>query len=185
MLARSSVVAGKEHKLTFYPDFISKSVTEADFKFLKSIGIKACLIDLDGTVVSRGTFEVDDKIRKALKNAGIAVHIATNRPKSRSLKTLKEDLYADSVVHPVGIMGKPTKRYYKNAITSLGLKPDEVVMIGDRYIQDIFGANRAGLYTLLVHKLGKNKGKADEFISEMERRFTMSISLRYTDIKVK
>ncbi len=185
MLARSSVVAGKEHKLSFFPDFISKSVTDADFKFLKSIGIKACLIDLDGTVVSRGDYEVDKKIRKALQNSGIAVHIATNRPKSRSLKTLKEDLYAASVVHPQGFMGKPTKRYYKNAIKSLGLKPHEVIMIGDRYIQDIFGANRAGLYTLLVHKLGISKGKADAYFSEAERKFTATISPHYTEIKLK
>lgn len=185
MLVRRSVVAGKEHKLTFYPDFISKSVTEADFRFLKTIGIKACLIDLDGTVVSRGEYEVDEKIRKALKLTGMKVYIATNRTKNRSLKNLQKDLSAKGVIHPKGVLGKPTKTYYRNAIKKLGFRPNEVVMIGDRYIQDILGANRAGLYTLLVHKLGKSKGRVDELISEAERKFTMAISPDYTAVKVK
>lgn len=185
MLVRPSVLAGKSHKLSFYPDFISPSIPKINFERLKSFGIKACLIDLDGTVVSRGTFEVDAGIRKALKNADIPIHIATNRPKSRSLRTLKEDLHAEGVIHPRGLLGKPTKTYYKNAVETLKLKPNQVVMIGDRYLQDVFGANRAGLYTLVVYKLGDSKGRADALLSKWERKFTTSIAPRYTDASIK
>lgn len=185
MLARESVIAGKRHGLSFYPDFISTSITDVDFNYLKKLGIKACLIDLDGTVVSRGEFKVDKKISRALKESGVPVHIATNRKKSRSLKTLKEDLHAVSVIHPKGIFGKPFKRYYEDSCEGLGLQPEQIVMIGDRFIQDIFGANRAGLYTLRVHKLGADKGKLDEYLSKIEQKFTLAIAPHYVELNVK
>lgn len=167
------------------PDFISTSVADVDFKYLKSIGITACFIDLDGTVVSRGTFEVDQKIQDVLKNSGLAIHIATNRPKSRSLKSLKEQLHATSVIHPKGVYGKPTKKYYLAALKELGLKKSEVVMIGDRFIQDIYGANRAGIYSLAVFKLGAHKGRVDKTISGAERRLTDKLFASYNDSSVK
>lgn len=182
MVIRSQTAGSKEPGFTFFPDFICKSITDVDFGYLKKQGIKACFIDLDGTVVSRGTFEVDPRIGEVLSNSKLDIHIATNRPKSKSLKRLKEDLYAVSVVHPRGLFGKPTKRYYKNALKELHLKPQEVVMLGDRYVQDILGANRAGIYSLVVYKLGDNKGKFDKSFSNLEKVFTNFIVRKYRTI---
>lgn len=185
MRIRRSTLVVKKARASIYPDFISQSIKTVDFKYLRKAGITNCFIDLDGTVVSRGTFEVDPGIKQALKNSGLKIHIATNRPKSRSLKTLKEDLNASSVIHPVGLYGKPSRRYYVHALKLLNLKSREVVMIGDRYIQDILGANRAGIYSLLVYKLGPSKGKADELLSGYEKKITEYILPKYTDSSVK
>lgn len=163
------------------PDFIAESISKVDFEYLKKLGIKACLIDLDGTVVSAGKFKVDRKVRKFLKSVQMPLHIATNRPKSRSLKNLKEDLNAVSVIHPRGLAGKPSKLYYKNASKSLKLQPSQLAMIGDRFIQDILGANRAGLYSVLVHKFGDYRSNADKYISETEKILLKIISSGYRD----
>ncbi len=179
MRERANLGDGKIRGFDFVPDFISESVAAVDFAYLKKIGIRACLIDLDGTVVSRSTFAVDKKIGDSLQASGIKIYIATNRPKSRSLKTLKEDLHAHGVIHPHGFFGKPSKRYYLSALKELNLEPYEVVMIGDRYIQDMLGANRAGIYSLLVYKLGPNHGSIDRFISEKEKKFTNSLLPKY------
>lgn len=183
MLMNPRLLSSKKQGFVFQPDIIAKSITDIDFKYLKKRGITSCFIDLDGTVVSRGTFEVDKRIGKVLSNSGLNIHVATNRPKGRSLQNLKEDLYAVSVIHPHGLFGKPSKRYYTNALKELKLKPSEVVMIGDRFIQDMLGANRAGICSLLVYKLGATKGRMDQSISWLEKSFTKFISTRYKEVK--
>lgn len=182
MFIRSNLPAIKRPITSFRPDFIAASVDEIDFKFLRAKGIKACFIDLDGTTVSRGTFDVDQKVIDRLKDSQLPVFIATNRPKSRELKNLAVDLSALGVVHPVGVYAKPTKRYYKRALAAHDLKPHQVVMIGDRYFQDVFGSNRAGLYSLVVYKVGKIGSRSDYVVSKIEARLTRIFTGKYTEV---
>ena len=168
-------------RTSFYPDYISTSVAAIDFEFLKQRGITTALIDLDGTVVPRGTYEVSENIRRALRTSGLNIYIATNRPKSRNLSSLKQDLAASGVVHPIGIHGKPSTKYFKAALREHSLEAREVVMIGDRYLQDIFGANRAGLQTLLVNKIGRPDKLLDRLFSDGEQYFTRKLSKTYTE----
>jgi HAD superfamily phosphatase (TIGR01668 family) len=183
MLVRPKSASSHSRKTSLFPDFICETVAGIDFDYLKSNGINACFVDLDGTVVKRGEYDVAKGAAKAFQDSGLKVYIATNRPKSRSLKNLKEDLHADGVIHPAGLFGKPTKKYFKNGLKTHWLKPSETVMIGDRYIQDILGANRAGMYSLVVYKLGGSKGRIDTFISSMEKRLTLSLSGKYRRAK--
>lgn len=163
----------------FHPDFIVDHVSDIDFGRLQARGIKAVLIDLDGTVVSRGTFEVDAKITEHLRNQTVKIYIATNRPKSRDLKNLRESLHASGVIHPIGIHAKPFPKYYAQAAIDHGLNPSEVAMIGDRYIQDILGANRAKLTTVLVRKLGRSHGIFDQQLSNLEKYYTNHLAAKY------
>lgn len=179
MLCLHSAKYRKKPNSKFKPDFIAKSVQDIDFELLRKYGIKSCLIDLDDTVVERANYNVDPSIVNALKQSGLDIYIATNRPKSRDLKELKKDLGATGVIHPHGLMGKPTKRYFLNGMRDKSLDIASTVMVGDRIIQDIFGANRAGIYSLLVYKLGKPAGKIDSLISSLERRWTTHIAKQY------
>lgn len=176
MLARPVQNSGRKF---FKPDYIADSVGDIDFPLLQKRGVKAVLIDLDGTVVSRGTFDVEKKLTDYLKKQTVKIYIATNRPKSRDLKNLKESLHASGVVHPTGIFMKPLPKYFRQAVTDHQLKVSEVAMIGDRYIQDILGANRAGLTTVLVRKLGKSKGFIDSQISNLEKSYTNKLASQY------
>jgi len=180
MLANPSGTSG--HK-RFKPDYIADSVCDIDFALLEARGIKTVLIDLDGTVVSRGTFEVDKKITDCLKKQKVDIYIATNRPKSRDLKDLRQSLYATGVVHPSGVFMKPLPKYFKRAAAEHQLQTSEVAMIGDRYLQDIYGANRAGLTTILVRKLGDSKGYLDTKLSNFEKRRTEKLAAAYVSAK--
>lgn len=179
MIQKRRLAAIKKSRFSVYPDFIADTVSKIDFQRLQSLGIKAVFIDLDGTVVARSTFKVSPLIREALADSGMKIYIATNRPKSRGLKNLIKDLGAEGAVHPHFIFGKPTRRYFSNGMRDKDLKPHEAIMIGDRYVQDILGANRAGMHSLLVYKLDKPVGKADEIISGIEKKFTLSITKLY------
>lgn len=181
MLVRNDLT-DKKSSFTFTPDFMADSVTDIDFEHLRERGITTCFIDLDGTVVDRGSFEVDPELGRALKNSKMAIKIATNRPRSRSLKRLKEDLSASGVIHPHGIWGKPSKRYIRTALKEIGCDKSEVIMIGDRFIQDILGANRSGIYSLAVYKLGRSIGPIDKFISNTEKRFFAKTKSSYKKV---
>ena len=166
----------------FHPDYIANTVYNIDFNYLQERGIKAVLIDLDGTVVSRESFDVDKRITNYLKKQSVEIYIATNRPKSRDLKDLKKLLNARGVIHPVGVFMKPFPRYFKHAASTHQFKASEVAMIGDRYLQDIFGANLAGFTTILVHKLGISKGFIDMHISSIAKKRTDKLAARYISL---
>lgn len=179
MLERSNLPKFKQANWRFQPDFIAESVGDIDFTYLASRGVKACFIDLDGTVVAKATYDVDPAVSSALQAAKIPIYIATNRPKSRELKNLKADLAATGIIHPRGLHPKPSKSYYRTALAEHNFKPHEVIMIGDRYLQDIWGGNRAGLLTLVVHKTGSSIGRFDRSLSKLEALATARLSGRY------
>lgn len=52
------------------------------------------------------------------------------------------------------IIGKPSETFFHLAVESMGLRPDEVLMIGDDIESDIQGAQHAGIRAALV-KTGK------------------------------
>jgi ribonucleotide monophosphatase NagD (HAD superfamily) len=48
------------------------------------------------------------------------------------------------------VMGKPSAEFFSLALEDLGLKPEEVAMVGDDVEVDIEGAQKMGLNTALV-----------------------------------
>ena len=60
---------------------------------------------------------------------------------------------------------KPQPAYFHFVLDSLGLQPDEVVMIGDTYYADISGAKRCGLWTVWLTHSATEAPDADAVIS--------------------
>ncbi len=164
------------------PDYLATTVADIDFAHLQTQGIKAIFIDLDGTVVERRTYVVSDSIKEALRSQPLDVYIATNRPKGRDLKTLKEDVCAIGVVHPSGLLAKPFAKFFHRALRAHGLRPEEVIMIGDRYLQDVIGANGAGLRTILVRRLGSPINRSDSVISAIEDSRSERLTRHYIPV---
>jgi len=48
------------------------------------------------------------------------------------------------------VMGKPAPHYFQAALSTLGVAPEQTLMIGDDIRGDIEGAQRLGIKTLLV-----------------------------------
>ena len=46
--------------------------------------------------------------------------------------------------------GKPGIKNYNRAVEEMGLCKDEVLFVGDQLFTDVYGANRAGIYGILV-----------------------------------
>jgi HAD superfamily phosphatase (TIGR01668 family) len=135
------------------PNYVASSVLEINFKELKKSGVKCVAFDIDGTLTKNGSNEIDKDLAEELNNlldkAGIKKrYIASNS--KRSLKKIATSLGSIEIHQPKNTKGKPSREYFEHLIKKSGCKPNEVAMIGDRILQDVWGANKSGLTTVLV-----------------------------------
>lgn len=152
----------------FLPNEHVKSVLEVSPSKLKELGIKGVITDLDNTLVEwdrpSATPELVEWFRD-IKEHGITVTIVSNNNEKR----VKD--FAD----PLGIpfifeARKPLLRAFKRAVNQMGLKKDEVVVIGDQLLTDVLGGNRSGLHTILVVPVAQTDGFFTKFNRFVERR---------------
>ena len=109
-----------------------------------------------------------------LKRRGYKLAVVTNWSTVRGNEALDAfDLrrYFDSIVVSEDVGGeKSTTLPFKVALERLGLKPEEVVMVGDRDDEDIFGAKLLGMKAVKIHGSHRVFGetrKADHEISDL------------------
>ena len=157
------------------------SAGTAGISYLKQIGSPSCHLYLNDTLIKEYSMFNKKNIKKKYVIIGDRannwnyVHlndifnllmsgcelIALHKGKYfKKKKNLKIDI--GSIVSAIEyssnkkaiIIGKPSKRFFKIAIESLGLKPNNVAMIGDDLYSDIKGAKDYNINTILV-KTGK------------------------------
>ncbi|SOC36362.1 YqeG family HAD IIIA-type phosphatase [Ureibacillus acetophenoni] len=152
------------------------SVYEITPEKLEKLGIKGIITDLDNTLIEWNRHEATEEIAnwiKGMEEAGIKVIIASNNNEARVKR------FAD----PLGIpyiykARKPLGAAYLAALKQLGLKKNEVIMVGDQLLTDVMGANRLKLYTILVRPVAESDGMVTKFNRFVERRVFNSLKRR-------
>lgn len=137
----------------FIPDIYQKSIYDIDYKHLKEKGIKCILFDLDNTLVPVKTDSPTKKVKELfiyLENMGFKVIIVSNSNKKR-LIPFKEGLNVDVAASA----HKPLKKKYLKIMDIYKFKEFEIVAIGDQLLTDIYGANRVGITSILVNRIGE------------------------------
>lgn len=141
----------------FVPDYTAKSLADIDFELLKRRGIRYIAFDADSTLVSfRGrTMERATRLLLSSKRPMFkAWCIASNRI-TNDMQGLAQSIDA-SVVHATLFTRKPSQRFFNRVFQELGAKPEEVAMIGDKLIADMWGGRRAGMTTVWVERIGND-----------------------------
>ena len=105
-----------------------------------------------------------------MKNAGITVLVVSNNKDSR-IKRVVEKFDLDYVARAL----KPTARGFKLA-EKLGLKPSEMLMVGDQIMTDIRGANAAGIRNVLVQPIVDTDGWNTRINRFFERKIMKYLS---------
>ncbi|MES2971159.1 MAG: HAD hydrolase-like protein [Patescibacteria group bacterium] len=141
----------------FVPDYLARSVEAVDFKQLADQGIRYIAFDADSTLVNFRGRELSpstklflQKQRKLFDKWCIASNRITN-----DLLPLAESMDAQ-VIRASLWTRKPSRRFFNTVLTFFGGKPQEIAMIGDKLIADIWGAKRAGMVTIWVEKIGQD-----------------------------
>jgi uncharacterized protein len=134
------------------PDYIFSDITQLTHEHLKAIGVKGIIFDLDNTIVPPHSAILQGYVAKwleSVKAEGVPFIIVTNNHDHDYMKQ-NELLLGVPVLGPAK---KPSRRMIREALEWLKLPAEEVVLIGDRPLTDIWGGQRAGCKTILVDPL--------------------------------
>lgn len=139
----------------FYPKEDWKSAYETkEYERLYAAGYRGIIFDIDNTMVEHGA-PVNEKaiflIRK-LKEIGFQVCFVSNNKEPR-VKSFSTPLGAEYIFKA----GKPGAAGYEAAMKKMGVTKEQTVSVGDQIFTDMWGANRAGIHSVLVAPIGKKE----------------------------
>lgn len=151
------------------PCGVAPAVTALDPASLRARGFSALIIDLDNTLARWNDTVCAPEVRRwleAVRQAGLGVCIVSNNGPER-VRSFCAGLGAGLVW--IAHAGKPARGAYLRALQQLGTDPGQVAVIGDQIFTDVFGGNRAGLFTVLVRPLGRHEFPATRLVRLVER----------------
>jgi HAD superfamily phosphatase (TIGR01668 family) len=130
------------------PDYIFASYNCITPDFLKEIGIKALLIDIDNTLAPYEMPEPDENIFKwfaCLKENGISATLVSNNGRER-VELFNKDLGLPAFYKS----GKPFAKNLKRAMRDMGTDRTDTAMLGDQLLTDAAAGKHIGLRTIIV-----------------------------------
>ena len=131
----------------FYPDEWLDSAYVIDYEKLYKEGYRGLIFDIDNTLVPHGASADERAIAlfKRLKEIGFSCCLLSNNKEPR-VKMFNEQIGVSYIFKA----GKPGKKGYEQAMRKIGTDKKTTVFIGDQLFTDVWGANRAGIYSILV-----------------------------------
>ena len=130
------------------PDYIFPTYRDVTVDFLKEIGIKALLIDIDNTLAPYEMPEPDENIRnwfKTLSENGIQATLVSNNDRERV------ELFNATLGLPAYYKsGKPFAKNLKKAMAAMGTDKHNTAMLGDQLLTDAAAGKHIGLRTIIV-----------------------------------
>lgn len=152
----------------FLPDEHVKSILDITPARLKARGIKGIITDLDNTLVEWDRPNATPQLIKwfeEIKQEDILVTIVSNNNEQR-VKAFSDPLQIPFIFQA----RKPMTRAFNKALTQMGIKKEETVVIGDQLLTDVLGGNRSGFHTILVVPVAQTDGFITKFNRFAERR---------------
>ncbi|MBS9335411.1 YqeG family HAD IIIA-type phosphatase [Fructobacillus sp. M1-13] len=133
------------------PTYCVQSVYDLSVDELKKNGIKAVLTDLDNTLLAwnnpEGTPELHEWLKET-KASGIDVIVVSNNTWDRVKKAVG-GLDVDYVAWSL----KPLPRGILKVLHDRDLNKDDVLMVGDQMLTDVWASHLAGVPSVLVKRL--------------------------------
>lgn len=151
----------------FYPQIYIDSLTEVPLDYLKAMQINAFILDLDNTVTEWNSNFIRTEIKdwfKKIEREGFKACILSNNGEQRVLEVAK------SLNIPyIYKAQKPRRVGFSRALSLLGTRPYETAVIGDQIFTDVWGGNRAGLFTVLVVPINSREFAGTKISRAFER----------------
>ena len=137
------------------PNYNLESIYDIDIAELKSIGIKALFFDLDSTLMKSKSGKFSFKSVQLVSDlkTNFKLAIITNNKNFNYINKAKSQ--TDIPIYYAA--AKPNTDVMLTACRDLSIKPQDVAMIGDRPLSDIWGGIRAGMVTILVDSISKDE----------------------------
>jgi len=152
----------------FYPSVTVGGIGDITVELLEKHNIRGLILDIDNTLVPEHVAEADDKtIRwvEGLMSAGYKMCIVSNAPRKR-VEKFNDRMKLPAVYRAM----KPRMAAFAKAGRIMGLENKYIAVVGDQVFTDIYGGNRAGMFTILVNPLDTREGIFIRFKRIFERR---------------
>lgn len=165
------------------PDYIFQEYSMVTPEFLKSLGVKIVICDIDNTIAPYEVPVPDEKIANwfsSMKNAGIRFVFVTNNNSERAdlfNQTLGLTVYANAK--------KPLTIALKKALSDAGLTFKDGATLGDQIFTDVLAGQFSKMKTILVPPI---KDKTNLFFRSkrvLERPFIATYFKRHPDDQLK
>ncbi len=131
----------------FYPKACADSTYQIEFQKLYEQGYRGILFDIDNTLVPHGA-PADEKAKEffvRLREIGFKTCLISNNKEPRVKP------FAEAVDSPyLYDAHKPSVKNYQKAMEIMGTDVTNSIFVGDQLFTDVFGANRAGMYSIVV-----------------------------------
>ncbi len=137
-----------------FPTEYYDSTYSIDFQKYYNLGYRGLIFDIDNTLVPHNAMH-DDRSRelfRKLKEIGYKVCFVSNNKEPRVREFNKE-------VHGYYVYkaGKPKNTGYIKAMKLMHTNRENTLFIGDQLFTDIWGANNAGIHSILVNQIDKKE----------------------------
>lgn len=131
----------------FYPKEYLDSTYEINFAQFYKKGYRAIIFDIDNTLVPHGA-PADERaiaLFRQLHELGFHTLMLSNNKEPRV------KMFCDAVnTEYIHKAGKPNPDKYREAMKRMGTDEKNTLFVGDQIFTDVWGANRAGIYSVLV-----------------------------------
>ena len=158
----------------FYPREYYTSTYAIDFKKYYKMGYRAVLFDIDNTLVEHDA-PADERaiaLMKKLKAIGFDICLISNNDEER-VKSFNDAVDCTYVYKA----GKPLARGYREAMEKFGTTPENTMFVGDQLFTDIWGANNAGVRSVLVQPIAKHE-EIQIVLKRIPERFILHMYLK-------
>ncbi len=138
----------------FYPRDYFESTYDINFSAYYNMGYRAVIFDVDNTLVEHDApcdLRAERLIKKLLA-MGFEVCFLSNNDEER-VKSFNENLGAKYIYKA----GKPFAKGYIQAMNIMGTDKKNTMFVGDQIFTDIWGANNAGIRSVLVKPIAKHE----------------------------
>ncbi len=130
-----------------YPVRYYDKKEDIPFQLYYDKGYRGVMFDIDNTLVPHNC-PIDDKTKEfidSLKAIGFSICLISNNSEERV------KLFAE----PLGVSytykaWKPSRKGYEEGMKTIGTDVNNTLFVGDQIYTDIWGANRANVYSILL-----------------------------------
>ncbi|MBO5389637.1 MAG: YqeG family HAD IIIA-type phosphatase [Lachnospiraceae bacterium] len=137
-----------------YPTDYFTSTYVIDFEKYYSMGYRAVIFDVDNTLVEHDA-PADDRAKEfiqKLKEIGFNICFLSNNDEER-VKMFNEQVDCQYIFKA----GKPSPKGYVKAMELMNVTKEQTMFVGDQIFTDIWGANNAGIRSVLVQPIAKHE----------------------------
>ena len=140
--------------MRFFPYALCSGTYDIDYQYLWEKGYRGIIFDIDNTLVEHNqpATERSAALFKRLFEIGFRAAVVSNNKEPRVR------LFAEAVgCEYVYKAGKPGASGYLRAMEKMGTDRKTTFCVGDQLITDIWGANNAGIKSIMVKRIARHE----------------------------